>query len=145
MTNNEPDFIEFGSMEEMVAWVADQRAEVYARELTAEQQAIRYGDYAVRFMDNMVVFAYVEPPVGEIPEVVEHIEAKDREENMLFCKVFSTVETEGEYGWLHRSVLWPIPQVHFDIAGGSGWDFEKLPENTKYLVESAYYSIRSTV
>lgn len=137
------EFKSFDTTDEMLEWLAEQKAKVQARSLSPRQEGIKYGDHAVRFMEGLTIFVYVEPLANEDPYVIEEYARKDREENMLFCKCYSTVVPNGEYGFLHRSVLWPISLDVFEDAAKWMWTPNMMEEPFRFRVEQAFHHIRA--
>lgn len=133
--------IAFDSAEEMIEWMATQRAQVDARPLAEEQLGIGWGDYGVRFYEDLIIFAQVETReslAAEDRETREEIEARFAA-NSLWCKCYSVITPDGEYGYLHRSVLWPIPATAFASAQKVGFDFLSMSEVARFDVESAWH------
>lgn len=132
----------FNSLDEMLTWVAQARAAVQARTLHPRQEGIKYGDYALRFLDGLVIFVYAEPPEGESEATVAEYARKDRDEDMLFCMCYSTVVTRGEYGWLHRSVLWPLSEEVMVRAAVVDWDPTELDDMDRLMIEHCFHEVR---
>lgn len=134
----------FDSKEEMFEWMIQQKAERQARALAPEQQGIGWGDYAVRFWENLVIFCrvetYEELVRTEDTETVAEIERVHREGSLwAFCS--SRVES-GEWGYQHRSVLWPISEETYKAAQQAGWVWDTLPDPARYEVEAAFNAMR---
>lgn len=146
----------FNSPEEMEQWFAEQRearAGVQQRVLAPEQEALTFGSHAVRFWDgDLVIFVEVptleEQAKIEDPEVVDHVKTKERDEGMLWTKSYSVDCVDGEYGWHHRSTLWPISKDTLDRARAVHWSIERLwPASGEATLEvqSAFYDLRNWV
>lgn len=137
----------FGSKEEMMEWLAEQRESIQQRIISQEQATLTYGSHAVRFWQDLIIFVEV---VGidilrdqEDPEVVAQIEHQHSHEGSLWCKCFSKIEVPGEFGYHHRSVLWPIPPEVFTNARAVHWDPDRMGEWARLDLTSAYYSMRN--
>ena len=143
----------FDSPEEMSDWIAEmnkQRAIVQQRVLAPQQQAITYGTYAVRFWENLAIFCEVPTLQSqaevEDAEVIEQIKAKESEENMLWVKGYSTDCVPGEFGYNHRSVMWPITAETFDTARSVHWSIDRMltADGPALLeVQSAFFDLRN--
>jgi hypothetical protein len=132
--------IGFESKEEMLDWMARQRAEVQARTLHPAQVAITYGSHAVRFIEDLVIFNWV-PTLAEQDEddeVLEAIDRRHRDDNMLWVRGYSTVEPRGELGYSHRSVMWPITARTFASARLVDWDWERMDSVAQFDLANAF-------
>lgn len=143
----------FNTPEELEAWLAEQektKAEVQKRPLAPEQEAITFGSHAVRFWDgDLVIFVEVptleQQSVIEDAEVIDNVKAKEKQENTLWIKGYSVDCVDGEFGYNHRSVMWPITKETFDAAWAVQWDLTRLLaiNGLAHLsVQSAYYDLR---
>ena len=155
-------FREFGSMEEAFAAMAEAEASAN-QHLAPEQEGVGYGDYWVRFLpDRLVIFSrvmtraefiesetaladpddpYAEVELGGI--VNHHDDSYARGYRFGWC--FSTIEPTGEPGSTHIANLWPIEQEVFDQAKAVGWEIDRLPAESKALLEAAYQGYRKHV
>lgn len=143
----------FGSPEEMGDWLAEMnktRAVVQQRALAPEQQAITFGTYAVRFWENLVIFCEVPTLEGigemEDSELLDAISAKETSENTLWVKAYSVDCVEGEFGYNHRSVMWPITKETFDRARALSWSLDRLwPRfgDSMLEIQSAFFDLRN--
>lgn len=143
----------FDSPEEMADWLAEMqktKGMVQQRVLAPEQEAITFGSHAIRFWDNLVIFVEVptleQQSAIEEAEVVDHIKAKESRENTLWIKGYSVDCGDGEYGWDHRSTLWPITEETFNRARAVHWSIDRLwpsAGNAMLEVQSAYYALRN--
>jgi hypothetical protein len=143
----------FDSPEEMSDWLAEMnktRAVVQQRTLAPEQEAITFGSYAVRFWEELVIFCEIptleEQAKVEDVEVIDLIREKEAQENMLWVKGYSTVCVDGEFGYNHRSVMWPITKDTFDRARAVSWSIDRLwPASGEATLEvqSAYFDLRN--
>jgi hypothetical protein len=139
--------IGFETTEELVAWMDEQRAEVMSRSIDPNQMQVGYGDHAVRFIDSLIIFLYV-PTLAEQdedPSVLDAVDFKQRSENMLWTDAYSTQVVDGELGYTHRSVVWPISERCFLAAKGVNWQVEQMPDWGIFEIEMAYNAIRATV
>lgn len=136
--------ISFDSPEEMIEYLAKARAEVDARPLSDEQAALSWGDYAIRFYDGLIIFIQVETQESLLKEDRETREAIQQREraNSLWCKCHSFLVPDGEYGYVHRSVLWPIPVTTFDEAQQVGFNVDAMGDRTRLVIEGVYYTHR---
>jgi len=120
----------FDSTEEMLGYMAEQEEKAIAEALS-EQWAITWGDYVVRFIDDLVIWGELETQV----DVVEDAGGEDEEETRYELeqildshgrgyrtgKWFSEVEPTGEYGSAHVVTLWKITKEEFETAGENDW------------------------
>jgi len=138
----------FDSDEEFIAALRESRESVVNRPLAAEQEAIGWGAHAVRFMDSLVVFAYVlDLPTlraQEDREVVDNL-ALAHNDGFMWCMCYSTRVPDGEYGSLHRSVLWPLTDRTFTACRTAGWDINALPQWVTDSMKFAYDGYRNYV
>lgn len=145
----------FDSPEEMAAWLAGiekEREQVQQRTLAPEQTALTFGSHAIRFWDGLTIFVEVptleEQAKIEDPEVVDEVRRKEQQENMLWIKGYSVDCIDGEFGWNHRSVMWPITKDTFDSARSVHWDLDRLwpvSGEATFEIQSAYYDLRNWV
>ena len=122
--------IGFENTEEMLEYMAAQEEEAIANTLP-EQWAITWGDYVVRFVDDLVIWGDLETQ----EELIESETSDDEEESRVeleqaldshgrgyrFGKWFSDVEPTGEYGSAHVVSLWKITKEDFEIASRNDW------------------------
>lgn len=135
----------FASDDEMIAYMEKQRAEINARPLHEDQLGIGWGDYAVRFYKDLVIFVQVETVDSLAAEDVEtRLAIEERfAANSLWCKCFSRIVPQGEYGYLHRSVLWPINARCFSDAWAGEFNLDKMTDMGRFQLEAAYQCLRA--
>lgn len=139
--------IDFDSPEEMIDYLAKALAEVDSRPLSDEQLAMSWGDYAIRFYESLIIFIQVETQESLLREDIETrqaIEERSRA-NSLWCKCYSMIVPDGEYGYLHRSVMWPIPYTTFEAAQRVGFNPEAMGDRDRLVIEGVYYTHRNFV
>jgi hypothetical protein len=138
----------FDSSEEMFDWMATTRAEVQARTIAPEQAGITYGSYAVRFIDDLIIFNRVptlEEQSDEHPGVLARIDDRQREANMLWVWGYSKPFPDGELGYSHRSVLWPITTRTFLAAQMVGWDVDRMDQAALMELSSTFRTMAEFV
>jgi hypothetical protein len=123
--------IGFDSVEEMQDYLATQEANAIAGTLV-EQWAITWGDYVIRFVDDLVIWGDLETQEELVATETSDDEEESRHEleqaldshgrGYRFGKWFSTVEPTGEYGSAHVVTLWKISKEEFDAAGENDWE-----------------------
>lgn len=139
------DQVTFDSAEEMLEWVAEQRANVQKRPIAPEQMEVKYGSYAVRFLEELVIFCYV-PALEdqpEDPEVLDMIDRKQRDENLLWVHAYSVRAANGDLGYTHRSVVWPITARTFGAAREANWDPTKMNDIAQFDLANSARAIQS--
>lgn len=125
------------------------------RTLSAEQRTVTFGSYWARFYDvraRIVIFGYVDS-LAAMEESERRLGADDAEatyiraeterrhhDGFMYGMCYSTIDPTGEWGFTHRSELWPISEELFEKYRAVGWDVDHpdLPWETKVELAVAY-------
>lgn len=145
----------FSSTEEMVEWLAANRARAKT-EIGETQAAVTYGDHWCRFYEGLTIYGRVSPReelnqqsrdngVSEDEITYEDEDLAARHPETVFGLCYSTIEPTGEWGFTHRSVLWPISVELFDAARGAGWVTENLIDEPAIEVTEAWFAMKAHV
>lgn len=157
-------FMEFESMDQAFAWMADQTERANAV-LTEEQRQITYGDCWIRFWtpslnDIIVIFGKVmtreevhesEHRGAVAPFDIAEADAttqrvfEQHERGYLFGWAYSVIEPLGEPGDTHRAHVWPIGTDLFEAVKAVGWDIHHadLHPQHRMQIETAYQAYRA--
>lgn len=118
----------FDSMEEMLAYQAEQEAVAISESLD-EQWRITWGSYVFRQIEGLSIWGHIMTPaeiLGEHPDEEAIAELEQLQDaharGYRYGKYYSTVEPAGEYGSAHVVSLWPIGQQAFERARLVGWE-----------------------
>ena len=146
----------FNSFDEMYEYMQANRKKANEG-LAAAQRLIDYGDYWVRFWQQVVIFGYIDPlekvrddevaagaDLGEA-EVFVTMVMEAHNDGSMWGTAYSTIEPDGELGYTHRISMWPIDKRLFDAARQVGWVIEDLPEWAQVLLQEAARAWRSHV
>src|SRR5262245_45060796 len=129
-------YVQFGDGEDIVEWMREQQEKVQARPLAREQQGIGYGDHAIRFIDGLLIFYYC-PTLAEQDEddeILYDVDYRQRTHNSLWVRGYSVITIAGEWGFVHRSTLWPIDAATFEAARLVDWQPEAMMKSAKDTV-----------
>lgn len=114
----------FDSLDEMLAYMAEQEARANAAVRPRQLAALGWGKYGLRMAEEMPIWTEIytqdEAAEGEDPETMRDLLASyDR--GYRYGKHYSTVEPTGEIGSVHIATMWPISKDDFNVAQEIGW------------------------
>lgn len=146
-------YMEFESLDEMVAWQQQQTASANAN-LAPEQAAITWGDHWVRFdpASMTVIFGTIWELSYWDGKIAEAEPGEDRDEwvwekdsviashvnGYLFGRAYSIIEPDGELGSTHRANMWPITPECFEAAEQAGWRLNDIKAPYENELRAAY-------
>jgi len=122
------NIVGFDSMEEMLAYQAEQEAIANAQVLP-QQLEITWGDYVFRVIDGLAIWGEIftrETFLGPDPDeelIAEWDDLQDAyDRGYRYGQWYSVVEPNGEYGSAHLVNLWKISERDFQRAHLLNWE-----------------------
>lgn len=123
------NIVGFDSMEEMLAYQAEQEAIANAQVLP-KQLEITWGDYVFRVIDGLAIWGeiftretFLGPNEDDEELIAEWEDLQDAyDRGYRYGQWYSVVEPKGEYGSAHLVNLWKITERDFERARLVNWE-----------------------
>src|ERR1044072_2592603 len=114
------------------------------QQLHPVQEAMTYGSYWVCFGNldqGYVQWGYVHTldelsVIGD--DLVEAADEALRVDGLLSGTVYSTISPDGVPESTHKAHVWPIEVRLFDMAREAGWDYSRLDDAGRLLLNLAF-------
>lgn len=150
------DLIHFNNMAEMQAYLLRAQADA-AQNMHPAQSALTWGSHWARFVNiaNRVVefgriYTQDEVVELEISAGATRIEAMralqecgvGMEKGYLYGHAASFLYPEGESGYTHKSVVWPIEESTYNAAAEARWQIDQMPVSQKINLQIAFIAYK---
>ena len=114
----------FDSLEEMLAFMADQEAKANAAVRPRQQAGLGWGMHGFRMVEGIPIWTeiYTQGEAAEGEEegtMADLLASHDR--GYRYGMHYSRLEPLGELGSAHIAAMWPVTRRDFNIAEEVGW------------------------
>lgn len=149
----------FTTADEFRLWL-DKKAQAAHRGLHEHQADITYGSHWVRFVDlDAAVIEFGR--VLTLAEVAAQVEGDGRDEDrasvqrvtdrmaverdLIFAERHDRFLPHGNLGYVYRSHIWPVEDRLFQLASEVEFDYRKLGDTGRFLLDVAFRQMRAHV